>query len=74
MERLNNLKKIRESKGFARRELELLSGVKELTIHNLEVGATNVDNVKLSTLIRLAKALKCKVIDLLDNDLKRYIA
>ena len=74
MERLSNLKKIRESKGFARRELELLSGVKELTIHNLEVGATNVDNVKLSTLIRLAKALKCKVIDLLDNDLKRYIA
>lgn len=74
MERLNNLKTIRESKGFARRELELLSGVKELTIHNLEVGATNVDNVKLSTLIRLAKALKCKVIDLLDNDLKRYIA
>ena len=74
MEKLHNLERIRKEQGLARRELALLSGVKEVSIHYLENGLTNVDNVKLSTLVKLAKALHCKVIDLLDNDLKKIIA
>jgi len=74
MERLKELERIRKEKSFAREELEKLSGVKSETIQALERGKTNVDNVKLSTLISLAKALHCKVIDLLDKDLQRYIA
>lgn len=73
MERLHNLERIRKEKGLTRRELELLSGVKQITIHHLENGTTNVNNVKLSTLIALAKALHCKVVDLLDGELKRII-
>lgn len=73
MEKLCNLERIRKEKGLSRRELELLSGVKQLTIHHLENGTTDVNNVKLSTLIKLAKALKCKVIDLLSKDLIKYI-
>lgn len=74
MERLKELERIRKEKSFTREELEKLSGVKRETILALEQGITNVDNVKLSTLISLAKALHCKIIDLLDKDLRRYIA
>lgn len=74
MERLYNLERIRREQGLSRRELALLSGVKEISINALERGITNVNNVKLSTLIALAKALHCKVIDLLSADLKRIIA
>lgn len=74
MERLHNLERIRREQGLARRELALLSGVKEVSITSLENGITNVNNVKLSTLIKLAKALHCKVVDLLDSDLKKIIA
>lgn len=73
MERLHNLERIRKEQHLSRRELELLSGIKQETIHHLESGITNVDNTKLSTLIALAKALHCKVVDLLDGELKRVI-
>ena len=73
MEKLYNLERIRKEQGLSRRELALLSGIKEITIHHLENGTTNVNNVKLSTLIALAKALKVKVVDLLSADLKRII-
>ena len=73
MEKLYNLERIRKEQKLSRRELALLSGVKQITIHHLENGTTNVNNVKLSTLIALAKALHCKVVDLLSADLKRII-
>ena len=73
MKRLEKLEKIRLEKGFTRNELGKLSGVKPETIVSLELGRTNVNNVKLSTLIKLSKALHCKVVDLIDNELTRYI-
>lgn len=73
MEKLFSLERIRREKGLTRKELSLLSGVSTMTIQSLEQGLTDVNNVKLTTLIKLAKALHCKVVDLLDNDLKRII-
>lgn len=73
MKQLHNLELIRKSKGYSRRELSLLSGIKQGTIQKLEKGLYNVDMVKLGTLIALAKALHCRVRDLLDNDLKRIV-
>ena len=73
MERLHNLERIRKEQHLSRRELSLLSGVKEVSIQHLEKGISNVDSTKLSTLVALAKALHCKVVDLLDNDLKRIV-
>ena len=73
MEKLYSLERIRKEQGLSRRELELLSGVKQVTIYHLESGRTDVNNIKLSTLIALAKALKVKVVDLLSADLKRII-
>ena len=73
MEKLYNLERIRKEQGLSRRELELLSGVKQVTIHHLEKGSYDVNMVKLGTLISLAKALKVKVVDLLSADLKRIV-
>ena len=71
--RLDNLRAIRESKNYTRQELSELSGVPLVTIRALETGITNVDNVKLSTLIKLAKGLNCKVINILPIELRNII-
>ena len=73
MEKLHNLERIRKEQGLSRNELELYSGVKQGTIQKLEKGMYDVNRVKLGTLVALAKALHCKVVDLLDNELKRII-
>ena len=58
-----NLREIRESKHLSRNELAQLSGVNESTIKFLEMGINNPDEAKISTLIKLAGALKCRVRD-----------
>ena len=55
------LKDIRTKKNLSRRELALMSGVNEQTIVSLETGKNNPRFAKLDTLIKLAKALNCKV-------------
>ena len=56
-----SLKEIRTNKGLSRRELAELSGVNEQTIVALEIGKNDPSEAKISTLIKLAKALRCKV-------------
>ncbi len=70
---MNNLETIRKSKKLTRRELALLSGVKEITIRYYESGILDLSKAKLCVLISLAKALKVKVVDIVDKDLIRYI-
>lgn len=55
------LKEIRTTKGLSRRELAELSGINENTIVALEMGKNDPSEAKLSTLIKLARALHCKV-------------
>lgn len=62
------LEEIRKAKGLSRRELAEKSGVKEMTIVFLENGKNDPNNAKLSTLVKLAKALKCKVRDFYPNE------
>lgn len=57
------LEEKRKSKGLSRRELAEKSGIAEVTIKFLETGRNNPDDAKMSTLIKLASALKCKVRD-----------
>jgi transcriptional regulator with XRE-family HTH domain len=66
--KLENLKAIRKQKKLTRKELGELSGLNPSVINALENGY--VDDIKLSTLIKLAAALKTKVRYLLPNDLK----
>ena len=70
---MSNLEAIRKLKKLTRRELALLSGVKEITIRYYESGILDLSKAKLCVLINLAKALKVKVIDIVDKDLIRYI-
>lgn len=72
--KLENLEKIRTSLGLSRKELEDISGVNQFTIQALETGINDAFNVKLSTLVALAKALEVKVIELLPKELQKIIA
>lgn len=57
------LKDIRKQKHLSRRELAEQSGVHVQTIEFLENKINDPFNAKISTLIKLAKALGCKVRD-----------
>lgn len=73
MDKLLELKEIRTRKGFTRKELSKLSDISVQNIQALEEGFNNVNNVKLSTLIKLSVALKVKVVDLLPKELRKHI-
>lgn len=70
---MEELRILREQKGYSRRELAELSGVSECEIKNLETGLIKVENASLLVLIKLAKILQCKVIDLIPKDLRKKI-
>ena len=57
------LEELRKTRKLSRRELAELSGVNENTIAALESGKNDPSEAKLSTLIKLAKALNCRVRD-----------
>jgi len=63
-----NLKEIRKKRGLTRKELAIKSETNEQTIFALESGKNNPSEAKISTLIKLAKALKCKVRDFYPNE------
>ena len=73
MEKMIKLKEVRKEKGFSRRELSLLSGVAEVTIMSLEEGVNNINDIKLSTLLKLSKALKIKPSALLNDDIAKWL-
>lgn len=71
---MNNLRKHREKAKLSARELSLISGVAIANIYKVENGVIPITECKLSTLVKLAKALKCKVKDLIvDNSIKRKL-
>lgn len=57
------LEEIRKSKNLTREKLSELSGVHKDTIRFLEKGFNDPQEAKIGTLIKLAKALKCRVRD-----------
>lgn len=57
------LKEIRIKRGLTLQELSRLSNVHLQTIHALESGKTDSEKATIGTMLRLAKALKCKVRD-----------
>lgn len=57
------LEEIRKEKGLSRRELAEISGVSEDNIVRMEKLSNDPRETKLLTLMKLAKALKCRVRD-----------
>ena len=70
LDKLNNislypLQDIRKEKCLTQKQLAEKSGVNLRTIQNYECGRTNLEDASISTGIALAKALDCKVEDLI---------
>ena len=65
---LNNLKAIRKRKKLTRIDLQELSGIHHQTIEHIENGKCNIHDIKLSTLIKLAKALNTKVSKIVNEE------
>ena len=72
-EKLLHLQRIRKEKNLTLSDLSKLSGVALLTIQKLETGTTPITQAKLDTLIKIAKALKCSVADLLPKELRKIV-
>lgn len=72
-ERLIHLERIRKEKGITLEDLSKLSGLHIGTIQKLECGDTPIGSVKLGTLMKLAKSLHCKVVDLLPESMRKDI-
>lgn len=71
MIKLTNLELIRKERKLTREDLEKLSGVNKFTIQALEEG--RYDDVKLSTLLSLAGALRVKVKKILPFDIAKKL-
>lgn len=69
--KLDNLETLRKERKLTRKDLESLSGVNQYTIKALEEGRT--EDIKLTTLLALAKALHTKVRKLLPLDIAKLL-
>ena len=72
-ENLTRLEKVRKIKGLTRIQLVRLSGVSKATIQKLEDSTYPFDDIKLSTLLKLAKALRVKPSEILPIEIARKI-
>lgn len=62
----NSLKLARIRAGISQKELASLSGVPVKSIGNLEQGRRNINHCRVDIVYRLASALGCNMLDLLD--------
>lgn len=62
---MNNLKRIRESKGLSQSKLSEKSGVNVQMVQKYEQGVKDINKAQAETVYKLAQALECTVEDLL---------
>lgn len=70
---MSNLKTIRESKGLTQAKLAEIAGVSKRMVEYYEQGYHDINRAEAFTVYKLAKALRCKMEDLveLNTDLSR---
>ena len=64
---MNNLKKMRHMRNMAQSKLAKEAKVSLRMIQHYEQGVKNINNAKVTTVVRLAKALNCNVEDILEG-------
>lgn len=64
---MQNLQKLRTNKGLSQKQLAELSGINLRVIQHYEQGSHNLNHARIDTIMRLAIALDCKIMDLIDN-------
>ena len=62
---ISNLKRIRESKGLTQKKLSEEAGVNKRMVEHYEQGFHDINKAEAMTVYKLAKALKCKMEELL---------
>ena len=62
-----SLKQKRLCADLTQRELSALSGVGDVKISNIETGKIKPENITLKTALKLAKALRCRPDELLEE-------
>ena len=60
------LQERREGK-YTQTELSLLAGLNPQAIHQYEIGFRKIEGCNLKALAKIAKALNCKIVDLIDD-------
>lgn len=63
-----NLKKIRESRDLSQSQLAKASDVPLRTIQKYEINEVNINNCKAINVYKMAKALRCKMEDLIEKE------
>lgn len=63
---MSKLKAIRESKGLSQAKLSEISGVNIRMIQHYEQGYKDINKAQAITLYQVAKALECKIENLLE--------
>lgn len=62
------LQELRLHKGMSQSQLAKAANVSFKTIQAFEQGFSKIDNAKLITLVNLADALDCKIVDILEDE------
>lgn len=61
------LQDVRKSRGYTQSALAERSGVNVRMIQHFEQGSKNIDHTRISTLCLLARALDCRMADLVND-------
>lgn len=62
------LQEIRQLRGLSQNELSEATGINIRTIQHYESGYRSIDSAHLETLCSLAMALKCRITDIVEDD------
>ena len=62
-----NLQQLRQNSGLSQSQLAKLAGVSVRVYHNYEQGVLDISKAQLSTLLRICKALNCKLSDVVTD-------
>lgn len=65
---MNKLKEMRLQRGFTQSKLAEQTGINVRLIQHYEQGTKNFDHARLDTIMKLCKALDCKISDILEDE------
>lgn len=65
---MNKLKELREEAGISRPKLAELTGVSARTLEGYEQDKKDINGAKLKTILKICKALNCRIEDILDDE------
>lgn len=67
---ITKLQELRKSRNLSRVELSRISGVAPSTIRDYEYQKLDISKAQINNLLKLSKALNCKIEDLLDLNIE----